>query len=114
MATAPSPSSPDTPYTGSVHEYIVPSSPATPPCKSIAIIESRCCHKEKVIPRTVLRPIRGWTIMNLDFAHNLSSVRVPGHEGCVDEAETSITSHRLPPFPWPAITVIMQSSGDRE
>lgn len=34
--------------------------------------------------------------MNLDFAHSLSSVRVLGHEGCVNEAVASIPSHRLP------------------
>ncbi|KAK0234288.1 hypothetical protein IW262DRAFT_1248602, partial [Armillaria fumosa] len=63
----------------------------------------------------LLRPNRGEKIMELDFARSLSSVRVLGHEGCVNEVATSPPLPSLaivhPKLPWPTV---IQRSGDRE
>ncbi len=112
-------SNPDPSYTGYVCEYVASPSPpilrlGKPRHRHIPL-PSQTENDTAIIIHPLLRPSRGEKIMELDFARNLSSVRILGHEGCVKEMATSpplpslaIVHQKLP---WP---IVIQRSGDRE
>ncbi|KAK0234287.1 hypothetical protein IW262DRAFT_1452835 [Armillaria fumosa] len=110
-------SDPDASYMGYVREY--------DPSPSPSVLGKPRHHHTPLPPQTenntpikihpLLRPSRGSMMMELDFARSLSSVRVLGHEGCVNEMATSPPLPSLaivhPKLPWP---IVIQRSGDRE
>ncbi|KAK0185278.1 hypothetical protein F5146DRAFT_201622 [Armillaria mellea] len=110
-------SNPDTSYLGYVCEYVPSPSPPVlgkPRHRHIPLPP----QTEKNTPMLIhplLRPSRSSMMMELDFARSLSSVRVLGHEGCVNEdgnqPAPSVTGYRPPKLPWP---IVIQRSGDRE
>ncbi|KAK0479542.1 hypothetical protein IW261DRAFT_1564191 [Armillaria novae-zelandiae] len=110
-------SDPDASYTGYIREYVAPlSSPVLGKPRHRHIpLPSQTESDTPMIIHPLLRPSRGEKIMELDFARSLSSVRVLGHEGCVNEVATSPPLPSLaivhPKLPWP---IVIQRSGDRE
>ncbi|KAK0479541.1 hypothetical protein IW261DRAFT_144657 [Armillaria novae-zelandiae] len=63
----------------------------------------------------LLRPSHSSMMMELDFTRSLSSIRILGYEGCVNEVATSPPLPSLaivhPKLPWP---IVIQRSGDQE
>ncbi|SJL02956.1 uncharacterized protein ARMOST_06298 [Armillaria ostoyae] len=110
-------SNPDASYTGYVREYVPSPSPPVhgKPRHRHIPLPSQTESDTVIIIHPLLRPSQGEKIMELDFARSLSSVRVLGHEGCVNEVATSPPLPSLaivhPKLPWP---IVIQRSGDRE
>ncbi|PBK93381.1 hypothetical protein ARMGADRAFT_1079711 [Armillaria gallica] len=110
-------SNPDASYMGYVCEYVAPPSPPVlgKPRHRHIPLPSQTDSGTAIIIHPLLRPSRGEKIMELDFARSLSSVRILGHEGCVNEMATSpplpslAIVHRK--LPWP---MVIQRSGNRE
>ncbi|KAK0234330.1 hypothetical protein IW262DRAFT_1291186 [Armillaria fumosa] len=98
-------SGPDASYIERVQEYITSSSLLAPgkPGHSHIPLPSQIEGSSPTVVHPLLQPSRGEMTMKLDFARSLSSIRVFGHEGCVNEAATN------PPLPSLAIR-----SGNRE
>ncbi|KAK0491802.1 hypothetical protein EDD18DRAFT_540872 [Armillaria luteobubalina] len=110
-------SDPDASYTGYAREYVAPLSPPVlgkPRHRHIPLPPQTESDTPMII-HPLLRLSRGEKIMELDFARSLSSVRVLGHKGCVNEKATSPPLPSLaivhPKLPWP---IVVQRSGDRE
>ncbi|PBK65218.1 hypothetical protein ARMSODRAFT_961227 [Armillaria solidipes] len=110
-------SNPDASYMGCVCEYVPSPSPPVhgKPRHRHIPLPSQTESDTAIIIHPLLRPSRGEKIMELDFARSLSSVRVIGHEGRVNEVATSPPLPSLaivhPKLPWP---IVIQRSGDRE
>ncbi|SJL02842.1 uncharacterized protein ARMOST_06180 [Armillaria ostoyae] len=110
-------SGPDASYMEYVREYITSSSllvPGKPSHRRIPL-PSQIESGNLTVVHPLLQPSRGEMMMKLDFARSLSSVRIPGHEGCVNEAATNPPLPSLaivhPKLPWP---IVIQRSGDQE
>ncbi|KAK0450552.1 uncharacterized protein EV420DRAFT_1766630 [Desarmillaria tabescens] len=110
-------SNPDASYTESVRKNIAPSLPP---------VLGKLHHRHIPLPsqaesdvltvvHPLLRPRHGEKMIELDFAHSLSGVRVFSHGGCVNEAATNPPLPSLaivhPMLPWP---VVIHRPGHRE
>ncbi|KAK0491803.1 hypothetical protein EDD18DRAFT_540821 [Armillaria luteobubalina] len=110
-------SDPDASYTGYVRVHVAPLSPPVlgKPHHRHIPLPSQTKSDTPIKIHPLLRPSRGEKIMELDFARSLSSARVLGHKGCVNEVATSPPLPSLaivhPKLPWP---IVIQRSGDRE
>ncbi|KAG7451725.1 uncharacterized protein BT62DRAFT_925906 [Guyanagaster necrorhizus] len=110
-------SSPGASYPRSVREYIAPPSPTilSKPRHRHIPLPSQIESDIPTVVHPLLRPSRGEMVMELDFAHSLTSVRVLGYEGCVNEAATNPPLPSLAiihqKLPWP---IVIRRSGDRE
>ncbi|PBK65316.1 hypothetical protein ARMSODRAFT_1022431 [Armillaria solidipes] len=110
-------SSPDASYMEYVREYITSSTllaPGKPSHRRIPL-PSQIESDNPTVVHPLLQPTRGGMMIQLDFARSLSSVRVLGHEGCINDAATNPPLPSLaivhPKLPWP---IVIQRSGDRE